>query len=187
MDLRQQPTTIWVKKGTKDELDSYGARKDSYDDIIKKIVIENNQLKQRLEQLQSVIPEAKNRLAIREGGRKEMSLTLDKNSYLIFSFIPPPSIIDEDYRMGIHIAYIQKDNKKIKPKDYYKEDVTKLKHYLRAAEAIIKSQINPLFKIEEERLLDIQEWKRLFRNNGLSENSLKNDIRDEFIKSGLIV
>ena len=95
-DLRQKPTTIWIKKGTKDELDSYGLRKDSYDDIIKSLLIQNSQLKQKLEQLEKSIPRAGNIIKITENKRREMSLTLDKDTYLIFSYAPPPKIIGED-------------------------------------------------------------------------------------------
>lgn len=186
-DLRQKPTTIWIKKGTKDELDSYGSRKDTYDDIIKNLLIQNNQLKQKLEQLEQSIPRAKNIFRITENKRREITLTLEKNTYLVFSYTPPPKIIDENYRMNLNIIYIQKAGKKIKPSNYYKDSIKKLKHYLRAVEAIIKAQINPLFKIEEEKLLDIHEWGRLFKNNSLSERTLKNDIEDEFIKAGLII
>lgn len=187
IDLRQKPTTIWVKKGTKDGLDSFGSRKDSYDDIINNILIQNSQLKQKLERLGESMPKARNMLSITENDRQEITLTLDKNTYIIFSYIPPPRIIDENYRMNLNLSYVQKAGKKIKPDEYYKDNASKLKHYLRAVEAIIKSNINPLFKIESEKLFDIQEWKRLFKNNGLSEQALKADIREEFIKAGMIV
>ncbi|MBU0629191.1 MAG: hypothetical protein KKC75_08445 [Nanoarchaeota archaeon] len=187
IDLRQKPTTIWIKKGTKDELDSLGSRKDTYDDIIKNILIQNSQLKQKMEQLEESMPKAKNILSVSENIRKEITLTLGKNTYAIFSYIPPPKIIDESYRMNINLSYIQKAGKKIKPKEYYKDNTQKLKDYLNAAESIIKANINPLFKIDNEKLLDIQEWKRLFKNNGLSEQTLKTDIKEEFIQAGLIV
>lgn len=183
IDLRQKPTTIWIKKGTKDELDSYGKRKDSYDDIIKNILIENNQLKNKLEQLESLKP--KNRLILRE--RKEASIEIKKNVRLIFTYNNVPKAIEDDYRMNIHITGIQKAGKIIKPKDYYKGKAERLKDYLKSIGAIIRSQINPLFKIEEDKLLDVQEWRRLFRNNGLSERALKSDIEEEFIKSGMII
>ncbi len=186
-DLRQKPTTIWIKKGTKDELDSYGSRKDTYDDIIKNLLIQNNQLKQKLEQLEQYIPRAKNIFKITENKRREITLTLEENTYLVFSYNPPSKIIDENYRMNINMSHIQQPGKKIRLLEYYKDKIKKLKHYLRAVEAIIKTQINPLFKIEEEKLLDIQEWRRLFKNNGLSERTLKNDVEDEFIKAGLII
>jgi len=187
IDLRQKPTTIWIKKGTKDELDSHGSRKDSYDDIIKNLLIQNNQLKQKLEQLENSIPKAKNVLEIRENIQREMTLTLGKNTFLVFTYNSAPKIIDKNYRMGINISCIQKGNKKIKPKNYYSSNTEKLKDYLKAVEAVIKTQINPLFKIEEKKLLDIQEWKRLLKNNGLSERTFNDDIKEEFIKSGLIV
>lgn len=187
IDLRQKPTTIWIKKGTKDELDSYGSRKDSYDDIIKKLLIENSQLKQKMEQLQQSLPKAKNILSITENKRMEMTISLGDSLFLTFSYAPPPQIIDESYRINIHFNYIQARSKKIKPGDYYKNPSERLKHYLRSVEAVIKTQINPLFKIDEERLFDIQEWKRLFANNGLSNTAFKSDIVDEFIKSGMIV
>ena len=154
-DLRQKPTTVWIKKGTKDELDSYGSRKDSYDDIIKKLLIENNQLSQRLEQLQQSMPEVRNILSITEDKRKEMTLALENNAFLVFSYSRPPPIIDERYRINLHLNYIQIGTKKIKPRSYYKSSTERLKHYLRSVEAIIKAQINPVFNIDEDRLLDI--------------------------------
>lgn len=187
IDLRQRPTTIWIKKGTKDELDSHGSRKDSYDEIIKKVLIENSQLKQKLEQLEESIPKAKNILSVRDNKREERTLTLDHNTYLCFSYSSPPKIIDENYRMNINLNYIQKGGKKIKPKDFFKDNVGKLKNYLRAVESLIKSRINPLFGIEDDKLLDIQEWKRLFKNNGISQKTLKYDIEEEFLKAGMII
>lgn len=185
-DLRQRPTTIWIKKGTKDELDSYGSRKDSYDDIIKNLLIQNSQLTQKLEQLEKSIPRAGNIIKITENKQREMTLTLDEETYLVFSYTPPQKIIDENYRMSITLLCIQKSGKKINPKQYYKSDAERLKGHLRAVEAVIKAQINPLFKMTEERLLDIQEWKRSFKNNGLSERTLNTDVKEEFIKAGLI-
>ena len=61
-DLRKKQTTIWIKKGTKDELDSCGSRKDSYDDIIKNLLIQTSQLKQKLEQLEKSIPREDSRV-----------------------------------------------------------------------------------------------------------------------------
>ena len=98
-DLRQKPTTIWIKKGTKDELDSYGSRRDTYDDIIKNLLIQNSQLKQRIEQLQESMPKARNVISIQENRRNELTLTLDKNLYLVFSYTLHPKIIDENYRI----------------------------------------------------------------------------------------
>ena len=88
--------------------------------------------------------------------------------------------------MGIALLYVQKPGKKIMPKNYYKNSAEMLKDYLRVVEAVINAQINPLFKIAEEKLLDIQEWRRLFKNNGLGERTLSADVREEFIKAGLI-
>ena len=113
-DLRQRPTTIWIKKGTKDELDSCGSRKDTYDDIIKNILIQNNQLRQKLEQLEQSMPQAGNMLKISENKRKTLTLTIDNNTYLIFSYTPPAKIIDERYRMNINLDYIQKTGKRLK-------------------------------------------------------------------------
>ena len=148
-------------------MDSYGSRKDSYDDIIKKILIENNQLKQKLAQIEETLPKAKNILSVKEDIRQELQI-----SKTAFIYTPPPKITDETYRMNIST-----DKK-------YKDSLEKLKDYLKAVELIIKKHINPLFKIENP--LDLQEWRRLFKINGLSERTLKHDIEEEFIKSGII-
>lgn len=38
IELDQEPTTIWLKKGTKRLLDELGARRDTYDDIIRRLI-----------------------------------------------------------------------------------------------------------------------------------------------------
>ena len=38
IELNQEPTTIWIKKGTKRMLDEMGERKDTYDDILRRLI-----------------------------------------------------------------------------------------------------------------------------------------------------
>ena len=53
-------------------------------------------------------------------------------------------------------------------------------------EKILKQHIDPLFKIDNKHMLDLEWWKRMFKNLGLSSMSFQEDIEFELTKMGIM-
>jgi len=190
IELKQSPTTIWIKKGTKNMLDSLGERKDTYDDIIRSLIKESENLKRQLELYK---PKSENRIKISSKNLRKSRLAINKGEYIDFLYNMPKHPVDQDFRFKIHYTKVVQNNKEIKVHKKtnifdksHKDNIEMAKDYLKIVEKIIRQHIDPMFKIDNKRMLDLEWWKRMFKNLGLSNKAYEEDIEFELIKLGIM-
>jgi hypothetical protein len=181
VELKQSPTTIWLKKGTKNLLDSLGQRKDTYDDIIRALVRENQRLKKQLDSLE---PAPKNRLKISSQNIKKGRLQIEKGHYIEYVYNLPKLPFDDGFAFDVNYTKVVCNFIEVPKYEKYSNAYEMAKDYLKIIEQIIKQNMDPLFKIELKMMLDLEWWKRMFKNLGLPENSFNEDIRQGLIKLG---
>ncbi len=191
IELKQTPTTVWIKKGTKELLDSLGSRKDTYDDIIRRLVKENEAMKQALQDMQKDIGETenqvnRNRIKISRNKTRHSEFVVSNTERIEYTYEQPPSPLDEDYRLDIIYTKVIFKNKALNRGEDYKDHIEMTKDYLRIVEHIIKLHIDPLFKIDEKHMFDLSWWKRMFENSGLSHTAYQSDIELALIKRGIV-
>jgi len=177
IELKQEPTTIWIKKGTKKMLDSIGERRDTYDDIITRLINENENLKQEL--------------GVSKPKTRSSTITLKKEDdigerKIDFIYHVPARPLDKEFRLKITYTKVMYNNKEIKIYKEYADRKVRAKDYLSIVEKIIHKHISELFKINQKHILDLDWWKRMFKNIGLSEKSYESDIVHELIKMGIV-
>lgn len=174
VELQLQPTTLWVKKGTKDLLDEFGERKDTYDDIIKKLVT-------LARQYQEVA--AENRLTISDE-KKRASVSLFGDSRIEYVYAVPPVPIPAEFRFRITYTKIVNKGVERKVSEQYADAKTMAKEYLGILADIIKTHVDPLFRIQEKHIWDLAWWKRKLHNLGL-DRAYEHDVEFELIKLGI--
>lgn len=187
IELKQYPTTILVKKGTKKMLDAFGERRDSYDDILRKLMNENEQLKLALAGSQkNEEANGENRLKISHANIRKSKFILGNKSSIDFSYNVPQKPLDNDFRFNITYIKVEFNSKEFKPNENYGGKIEMADHYLRIIEQLIKQHIDHLFKINSKHLFDLDWWERMFKNLGLSRDAYKTDIEMELIKRGVM-
>lgn len=182
VELKQSPTTIWIKKGTKTLLDSLGERKDTYDDIIRALVKKVEALKKEKELNQQCVSE--NTLKISNKNTRKSNFRFE-NGFIEYTYNVPQLPLSEDFSFNVYYARIVfKSNEQILNTKEYKDSLGRAKDYLRIIEQIIKQHIDPLFNIDEKHMFDFSWWERMFKNLGLPHESYKEDIEFGLIKLG---
>ncbi|MDP2749342.1 MAG: hypothetical protein Q8O89_00745 [Nanoarchaeota archaeon] len=186
IELKQYPTTILIKKGTKKMLDAFGERRDSYDDIVRKLMKENEQLKYALAGYrENKEVNNENRLKISHSNTRKSKFTL-RQGYIDFTYDAPQMPLDKDFRFNITCTKMVLNNKELKQNENYDSKIEMAKNHLRIIEKLIKLHIDPLFKINTKHIFDLDWWERMFNNLGLSKESYKCDIELELIKRGIM-
>ncbi|MBI5390273.1 hypothetical protein HZB02_02190 [Candidatus Woesearchaeota archaeon] len=197
LELKQMRTTLWIKKGTKKKLDEIGERKDTYDDILLKLLRENTALKQTVIQLETqrktltsdayIVHKPLNRLTLSEKNEKIATLLVPKGTTSLeftFSYQVPTLPLSPDYRFGITILSEKSGGKEVL--DAGSRATEKAKTYMHMIEKIIRLHVNDLFILDEKHILDPDWWKRKLTNLGFSELTYEEDIEREWIKMGII-
>jgi len=167
IELKQEPTTIWIKKGTKQMLDALGGRKDSYDDIIRRLIqqIHNQETTTRPD----------NYIQISNDQSTHSSIIIE-NKKIEFKYNIPKKPLSESFKLSITETNIQE----------YTDKKEMAEDYLRIIEKIIKQHLDPVFKIDKKHILDLDWWERMFTTVGLTKYSFEQDIQMELLKMGII-
>jgi len=178
IELKQSNTTISIKRGTKAMLDELAARRDSYDDVIKSLIRKVKQEEPK--------PDASptNVLKISQQNQRKSALRVSNSERIEFVYQAPKLPLDKDYRFMVTYTKVIYKNKEAK--GYYKNTIEMAYDYLRIIEMIIQKNIDPMFRIDKKHLLDLNWWRRMFTNLGLSYETYKNDIEYELIKRGVV-
>ncbi|MFH1175052.1 MAG: hypothetical protein V1725_08030 [archaeon] len=176
--LKEEPTTIRLKKGTKQLLESLGDRNDSFDDIIRKLI------RQVQHQTNNEAPEIENRLKISHKDTTSSSLLID-GGRIDFAYSVPRPPLDPDFRLRVTCTKLVYKGKERKIYEEYTDRKIMAEHYLRIIEQIIHQHIDPLFKIDEKHVLDLDWWKRQFKNLGFPDRAYETDVEFELIKLGV--
>lgn len=177
VELRLSPTSITVKRGTKRLLDSLGSKRESYDEIIRRLVRENKQLRSQLPE-----PVVANRLKISSYKRKSLSQSFGDRK-LFFEFtVPGKDLLD--FRFDIH--YTKVIGGESAALDRYAAPLEMAKDYLSIIERLLKAYIDPLFRVDQRRLLDLDWWRQRLRGLGFSEETYRVDIEEKLIHMGVL-
>ncbi len=174
VELQMQPTTLWIKKGTKDLLDEFGERKDTYDDIIKKLVTLARQYREVA---------TENRLTISDE-KKRASVSVFGDSKIEYVYAVPPSQIPMEFQFRIAYTKVIYKGGERKLTEKYADAKTMAKEYLNILADIIRAHVDPLFRIQEKHVLDLGWWKRKLHNLGL-DRAYEHDVEFELIKLGI--
>jgi len=180
--LKLRGTTIALKKGTKDLLDSLGSKKESYDEIIRKIIRENHDLNKTLEKLAP--KESPNKLFISQLKRKSLSENIN-NKKIFFSYNVPKKPL-KYFKFNIIYKKIITENIETKSVDNYSTPLEMAEDYLKIYEKLIKAEIDPLFKMDLRRKLDLNWWEQKIIFMGLSRDTYKSDIEEKLIHFGVL-
>lgn len=180
--LKLRDTTIALKKGTKDLLDSLGSKKESYDEIIRKLIRENYDLNTTLEKLAPKEPS--NKLFISQLKRKSSSENI-KNKKIFFSYNLPKKPL-KYFRFNIIYSKIIIENIETKSVDDYAIPLEMAEDYLKIYEKLLKAEIDPLFKMDLRRKLDLNWWKQKIISLGLSRDAYKSDVEEKLIHFGIL-
>jgi len=184
VELKLSPTTISLKRGTKYLLDSFGDKRDSYDDIIRTLVKENKRFKSQIENMKPANQENLNKLFISSLSRKTSSQVFPGKE-IFFSFNVPNKSLTY-FRFDINYEKIS-IGMKMRGQSAYADSLTMTKDYLLIYEKLIKKYVDPLFRIDKRRLLDLRWWKQKISALGLSEDSYRSDIEEKLISFGVIL
>jgi hypothetical protein len=179
VELRLSNTNISLKRGTKKLLDELGTRKDSYDDIIRKLIKENQRLKSLVEQESLNI----NKLKISKVETKETSITLP-NWKIFFQHDIPQKPLGE-FRFNIIYTKILTKKGEM-PLTNFGDALHMAESYLRIYEKLVRTYIDPLFKISKRHVFDLEWWKRKLLNLGFSNKTYKEDIENKLIQLGVL-
>jgi len=186
IEFKLAPTTISIKRGTKKELDKIALRRDSYDDVIRRLI--------KISELYEKIPEKYtkdiNRFMILNEEDRASTMLLDDEGMIEFCYKVPILPIRADFRFMITYTKVVYKNKERKIYEIYRGKTEKdrrevAKDYLRIVEKVIRQTIDPLFVIIEKHILDLDWWERQFRNLGLPHGAFKADIEFELLKLGI--
>lgn len=185
IELDQEPTTIWLKKGTKRLLDELGARRDTYDDIIQRLIGQSRHKESGIE--------AENRLIIGDERTQKSSILLD-NGRIDYVYTVPQKPIRPDFRFRISYLKVLRRGKEYRPHENYRKEGSKdmkasigelAKDYLRIVEQVIRTTVDQRFRIDEKRILDLDWWKRKLNIIGLPDTVFEEDIKLELLKLGV--
>ena len=183
IELNQEPTTIWIKKGTKRMLDEMGGRKDTYDDILRRLIEQSGH---------GIEAKAGNRILISKEKTQQSSLLLD-DGRIDYVYTVPEKPIRPEFRFRISYLKIVYKGKEYRLHENYREGGkdTKAsigglaKDYLRVVEQVIRTTVDSLFKIDGKRILDLEWWKRKLDILGLPAGIFEEDIKLELLKLGV--
>ncbi len=182
INLKERRINVVLKYNTKKELDKLSfSRRDSYDDIIRRLIIEHYQHSTNNHN------GGMNKISFSSKlKRKTSSLELD-GLKIDYSFNLPSKNGLENYTFDIRYKILSSNK------------LTPLKNiliYVKLIEKIIQTYIDPLFKLEKihfannkeayKNILDLSWWERNFKNSGLSYETYKKDIKEKFIELGAV-
>jgi hypothetical protein len=186
VELKQSLTTIAIKRGTKKLLDDIGEKRDSYDDIITKLIAERNALAHNINTEESI-----NRIQISTiETRTATYYNKEDDEKIVFNYnLPKKPLVTNPSTFRFMITYFEityKGKSESILQEYQTNRAKKAETYLRIVELVIKQTINPLFKIDKRHILDLDWWERKFKSLGIPESSFEYDIKFELLKLGFV-
>lgn len=180
IELKLSNTTITIKRGIKKQLDDLGRRKESYNDIIRKLISDNKILINKLNKIKSNDTLPVNKLTLRDLKRKKSYFNY-KGEIIRYSYNMPNRPLS-GFIFDIHID----DYKKV---ELIKSDTnypTIFYLYLLIVEKLLRQYIDPLFKINKKRLLDLVWWQNQLVNLGFDEETYQDDIENKLTEFGVM-
>lgn len=175
--LNLSQTTITIKRGTKTLLDSLGTRQDSYDDIIRKLINENKEFRNEL----SKFPEQLNKITISNLKRKKSTFSFEDYK-IFFEYNLPVKPLDGFY-FDIQITKITKNEES--SKEIFNDPIHFAKAYFEILGKLLKQHIDPLFKLNEKKILNLEWWKQKLHNLGFTKETYTRDIENKLIEFGV--
>lgn len=182
INLKERNINVAIKADTKDALDKLGSRRDSYDDIIRKIIRVYYQ-KQDLEE------HNKNLIKVTDAFKRKKATIGFGDVEIEYSFNIPRFKELSDYDFNIHYYKVLVKDKEVSDIYDYSDSPEELaKDYLKIIERIIQLYIDPIFKIRRNNrnLLDLSWWERKFNSLGLSYDTFKKDVKDRLVHFGVV-
>lgn len=190
INLKERTVNVALKANTKKELDAIGAKKDSYDDIIRKLI------RKYYQKVATEINEDMNRIILRKKPKRKINSIKIDEIIIKYSFNIPQKNQLQEYEFNIKYENVRRNNKETNI-DYTQSPIEKILDYARIIEKIIQGHIDPLFKLERinfekydektfRSLFDLNWWERKFEIAGLSKNTFREDIKEKFIEFGAI-
>jgi hypothetical protein len=155
-------------------LDSLGTRQDSYDDIIRKLIKENKEFRKEF----SKFPEQLNKITLLNLKRKKSAFNF--NDYKIFFDYNLPQKPLDGFYFDIQIT---KNGESLK--EMLDDPIYFAKIYFKILEKLLRQHIDPLFKLNEKKILNLEWWKQKLSNLGFSTETYKRDIEDKLIEFGV--
>lgn len=183
IEFKLGPTTIQIRRGTKQILDTLGQRRDSYDDIIKKLIKDSDELADLKEKMEKTRP--LNRISVTNADISSSILHIEGGS-IEFSYFRPVLPMDFDFRLRINYSKIVYNKREYRPFDDYKDLKGMAEDYLRIIELIIRKHIDSNFRIDKKHLFDFDWWKRKLDNMGFPQLVFSEDIELELVKKGIV-
>ncbi len=180
IELKLSTTTIGIKRGTKKKLDSLGSRKETYDDIIRKIIHDNRILRDEIDRCKPENIELKNRIVFRDFKRKNSSFSY-RGILIHYSYnIPNKPLIG--FSFDVHIKNLHE----LELTNVKSKYPPALKLYLYIYGKLLRQYIDPLFKVNTNRLLDLTWWNTQLDNLGFNQDTYRSDIEDKLIDFGVM-
>jgi predicted CopG family antitoxin len=191
IELKRRTINIALKADTKKELDKLSSsRRDSYDDIIRRLIRKHNQhanIEMNTNQNKIILL---NKLKRREGTIKIDEIKIK------YSFNIPQKEGLSNYTFDIHYIEVLKNNKLVS-KEYTQSSLKRVQDYAKIIEKTIQTYIDPIFKLEKinfekydeetyRNIFNLDWWERKFKNAGLNYECFKQDIKEKFIKLGAV-
>ena len=178
-DLKHRKINIVLNASTKQELDELGSRRDSYDDIIRKLIRQYY-----LNQGKTTAPA--NYLKITEHKRKKAAISFGKVK-ISYSFNIPQNYQERGYFFDITYTKIVKDGEALNFNNKYAPPKEMALNYLKIVERIVQKYVDPLFRINKQNrnVFDLSWWQRKFNNLNLTDELFKRDIEDKLINFGV--
>lgn len=180
--LKERIINVALKADTKKELDKIGSKRDSYDDVIRKLIhIYYQQASKQLDEDRNRI------LLIKKLKRKESTISVNGVKVKYTHNIPSNEGLT-NYTFDIECPKLfKKENKLILIKQTNLA-IGKILIYTKIIEKIIQTHIDPLFRLEKNNRnrLNLTWWDRKLKNLGLSHDTFKRDIEEKFILLGAI-
>lgn len=180
IELKLRPTSITIKKGTKDLLDLLGTKNESYDDVIRRLVRELHDYEGQLKKLPA---KNLNKAYFSTLKRKSSSLPLDTKKIFFEHNIPQKPL--DYFRFDIYYTKIVIENSETAI-DRYANPLEMAEDYLHIYEKLLKTYIDPLFKVDSRRLLSLEWWKQKIISLGLSIDTYESDIEEKLIHLGVL-
>lgn len=178
--LKLRQTTITVKYGTKRELDNLASRRDSYDDVIRKLIRENHELNEQLKGIKTNFP---NKMYFSSIKRKTNSINIGNKKIFFEHNIPKKPL--SYFRFDITYKKIIISDTEVNLSTYGLP-LEMAEDYLLIYEKLLKSYIDPLFKLDKNRkLFDLDWWERKLKVVGLSYETFVSDIKEKLISFGV--
>ena len=175
-------TTVTIKMGTKHRLADLASKGESYDDVIARILHENERLKaenkafaERLEQLNAL---RINRIDLLKEERIQDAVIINDELTITFGYVKPTIPVDDEYRMEITVNSYIMNGKKVQDPDIIglkPEDIALIA--LMIITKVINNHFDSAFTLSRKaNIIDTRYWEKVCNRVGLPKSSYMSDI-----------